>query len=67
VSGSAVSAGGLAERPLQDVNITGLLVPSAAKGGVDIRNVVDWRLRNVSVNGEVINKDYNVTLHAGPT
>merc|ERR1712107_164072 len=60
-SGKAISAGGLAEKPLEDVNITNLLVPSAAKGNT-IENVVNWRLSNVVINGEVINKTINSSV-----
>ena len=64
-SGAAISAGGLAELPLQDVNISGLLVPEAAKD-FKISNCRDWRLRNVSVNGNVTNMDINVTSEELP-
>lgn len=57
-SGYAITAGGLAEQPLRDVNITNLKVPSSGKT-TKISNVVNWRLANVVVNGQVINKTIN--------
>lgn len=62
VSRSAVSAVGLEDMPLQNVNITNLVVHTAkASANINIENVINWRLRNVSIAGKVINKDYNVT------
>jgi len=58
VKGYAINAAGLEEKPMMDTNITNLDVPSAGKDSPKVKNVLDWRLANVSIDGKIFNGKY---------
>jgi polygalacturonase len=62
VSKDAVKADGLQEKPMQDTNITHLIVPMAGQKNPEITNVINWHLSDVEINGKTFNKDYNPRL-----
>lgn len=62
----AINAKGLQEKPMEDTNITRLIVPSAGKANPEVTNVLNWRLSDVKINGKTFNKDYNPRLSLTP-